>query len=501
MIARLAAVSRFSRSIRVQIAALILVFALPPVLLYSVFRAAEAEKQELLAEAVRENGEIVGRAIAPLLRPLDPLAFDDVQAALARFESDSRSVKVLFGPRDRSGFLYVASVPSIPFDALEDERRRLGELGVLDRLAESCSGNVPLAARVVLAGGGEEVLTSVTPVKADRGCWAIVVAARREAIVGLIDGRAYWRRPETRIAAAVYATMALLVFLIFAAAWSALAHFRRTAAAVETGGRFADGIGVPEFEQIGHAFDDMVARLQRATTLLHQAAEDNAHAFKGPIAVIRQATALLGEDESRRTLGVGAIAASCDRLEGLVHAARRLDAATADLLAGSWTRIDLSALVNAFADDYRTMLGPKSAALALSVAPEVHVRGRDDMIETVLENLVENALSFSPPGSVVRVALAADDADAVLTVADEGPGVEEARLPRIFERYYSSRPEAGPEASSLHFGIGLWIVKHNILTLGGSVVAANRPEGGLSVTVRLPRAGGATTAGDGDCIG
>ena len=487
------ALARFSRSIRVQLVALVLVFVIPPVLLYSVFHSAEQEKQALLLDAVRENGRLIGTAMEPFLKTLQPGDFAKIQGELARFNADARSIKVLFSPAGSASFFYVGSAPPIPFADLELERERLAELGILDRLAGSCSGNLPLGERVTLPNGTGEVLTSVTPVQSPRGCWAVIVAASTETVTRLIDDRPYWTRPEAGMAIAVYATMAMLVFLIFAAVWSALAGFRHTAARVEQGRSFATATGVPELAQVGREFDGMVARLKRATDVLRQAAEDNAHAFKGPIAVIRQAVELVGKrvaESGEGHMGVTAIAASCDRLEGLVRSAQRLDTATADMLETGSSKVDLSALTKAFADDYRLMLGLRQEMLKIDAESGVTVRGRDDLLETILENLVDNAVSFSPPEGHVYVQLQAKDGMAVLKVEDEGPGVDPSRLSRIFERYYSSRPTAEPKDSpaEMHFGIGLWLVRQNAIALGGSVQAENRKSGGLSVVVRIPLA-------------
>ena len=491
--------ARFSRSIKVQMIALVLVFVVPPILLYSVFRTAEQDKRALLLDAVRENGELIGKAIAPTLRRLGPADLAEIQAELARFESATRAVKILFSPVDSGTFFYVASLPQVPFADLEQERQRLADLGILERLSTSCSGNAPLGERVALPRGGGEVLTSVSPVQSARGCWAVVVAENADSVATLIDDRPYWMRAETRLAGVIYITMAVLVFLIFAAVWSALGGFRRAAARVEEGQTFATSTSVPELASVGREFDSMVSRLQRATDVLRQAAEDNAHAFKGPIAVIRQAVELVGKRVTGgdAAMGVGAIVASCDRLEGLVRSAQRLDTATADLLETGWSKVDLSGLVNAFADDYRLMLGVRQEMLRIEAASGVCVQGRDDILETVLENLVDNAVSFSPPHSTVDVRLRADGEDAVLTVQDHGPGVDPSRLDRIFERYYSSRPSHGggetngdlhdDSVAEMHFGIGLWLVRQHVLALGGSVVAENAANGGLRMTVRIPR--------------
>ncbi|MEJ0068003.1 MAG: sensor histidine kinase [Pseudomonadota bacterium] len=121
--------------------------------------------------------------------------------------------------------------------------------------------------------------------------------------------------------------------------------------------------------------------------------------------------------------------------------------------------------------------------------------GRDDLIETVVENLIDNALSFSSPDGEVGVTVAMVDDRAVIAVTDRGPGVPAERLPRIFDRYYSERPfvarpaheDESPFSQDGHFGVGLWLVRRHTEALKGKVVAENRPGGGFIVTVVLPR--------------
>ncbi len=116
--------------------------------------------------------------------------------------------------------------------------------------------------------------------------------------------------------------------------------------------------------------------------------------------------------------------------------------------------------------------------------------GAADALESIFENLLDNALSFSPPGGTVRVSLAATAGTALVIVEDDGPGVPEAALSRIFERYYSDRRAVPRDAASTvvqpaHFGIGLWIARQNARALGGDIIAVNREPHGLSVRVRL----------------
>lgn len=487
---------RFSRSLRVQLLALIAIFLLLPILLYSVFASADRERQELLLEAVQNSGSIVGKALTPFLRDLKPGSFDQLPAELARFEAPRQSIKLLFKPSTiggSAGFFYVASAPEVPTAEMQDERALLARIGVLDKLTESCTGDIPMSEHVSRAGGQGSVLTSVTPVQSPAGCWGVVVALDPGAL-GQSD-RPYWMRAETRIAGIVYGAMAILAFGIFAVVWSNLRRFKSVAGAIEHGISFEKSTNVPELAAIGREFDAMVHRLTRVADIIREAAEDNAHAFKGPIAVIRQAVELVrpAANNSDSETGIAAISASLDRLDGLVQSARRIDSATAELLEMGRARIDLSSLVRAFAADYGTMIGGTGARNYLTVDADdgVMVEGRTDLIETILENLVENALSFSPPGGEVLVRLkvesVGDRRTAVLTVADQGPGVHPDQLEAIFERYYSSRPGAEKTGGAgNHFGIGLWLVKQHAIALNGSVIAEDRPDGGLAVTVRMP---------------
>src|SRR6185503_10285107 len=93
-------IARASRSIRLQLGALILVFLLLPILLYSVFETADRDRQHLLLEAVQTSGAMVGKALQPVLGNMKPGDFDRLQTELARFQADRQSIKLLFKPNN-----------------------------------------------------------------------------------------------------------------------------------------------------------------------------------------------------------------------------------------------------------------------------------------------------------------------------------------------------------------------------------------------------------------
>ena len=108
---------------------------------------------------------------------------------------------------------------------------------------------------------------------------------------------------------------------------------------------------------------------------------------------------------------------------------------------------------------------------------------RPRMLRVVLENLLANAIRYAGPGSTCTVELTNPAEGPVLTVSDDGKGVDAADLPRLFERFYR-----GDQArTSRGTGLGLAIVKHVVTSAGGEVEAASEPGRGLEIRARFPR--------------
>ena len=263
--------------------------------------------------------------------------------------------------------------------------------------------------------------------------------------------------------------------------------------------RFLDRNEIPELAPVAQSYDSMVETLRTAAVDLRRAAEDNAHAFKGPIAAIRQATDHLkgrttpGDERSERV--IAGIESAVERLLGLVNSARRLDEVTATLLDPRREIVDIAGLAGSVVSAHR-LTAPDATVKLVAMVPEpIRVRGTTELLETVLENLVENALSFSPPGSEVKVTVGRERNQAVLMVEDQGPGIPAAMIENVFERYVSSREGAKHGAEDQHFGVGLWIVRRNIEALGGSVRLENKDSGGLIVRVFLPLSDARSSAG------
>jgi two-component system sensor histidine kinase ChvG len=257
---------------------------------------------------------------------------------------------------------------------------------------------------------------------------------------------------------------------------------------------------------LGAEFDRMVDALYRSAAAIRSTAEENAHAFKTPIAVIRQSLEplrrALAEDNPRAQRAIGPVEHSLDRPNGLVAAARRLDEAAADQLAKPRVPVDLGRIIGGLIQiqsavlasrDVTILFASHDLTMSADLVPGLFVLGTEEMIESIVENLIDNAVSFAPPGSEILVHLTRDGSFAHLTVSDQGPGVPAGQIERIFDRYYAGRhAEASNEPAESHFGIGLSIARRNAPAMGGTIEAENRTPHGLAVHLRLPLA----TSGD-----
>lgn len=469
-----------------------------PVILYGQFRNADLEKRALLLQSVRQQGRVISQGLLPLLASTDRNTLPILGRELARFADDITNVKLLFEPADGSGFFYIASWPAVSNAQMEIEREKLREQGVLGRLAGTCDGELTSAFRYQTPSGNDEIVTSMTPLKTGAGCWAVITSFSATALPGASLGQPYWSAPEVRVAAVIYFAMAVLTFTTLWSIRRGLTRFAERARSIRRrahrGGSFSAQNDVPELSDVAEEFDRMVDVLQNSARDIRRAAEDNAHAFKTPIAVIRQSLEPLKRaipnDNHRGHRALGLIESSLDKLDGLVASARKLDETTADLIETPRNDVDLSDLLERLLQAHSDSLARRRLLLKGHIAQNIIVRANEEMVETVIENLLDNAISFSPEGESIGIRLVEREGNAELLIGDAGPGVPPENLPRIFDRYFSHRPEqhGSGEAASIHFGIGLWIARRNVESLGGTITAENRHPNGLLMRVTLPLA-------------
>jgi len=116
----------------------------------------------------------------------------------------------------------------------------------------------------------------------------------------------------------------------------------------------------------------------------------------------------------------------------------------------------------------------------------ITVRLNESRMVQVIDNIIANAVSFSPHNGVVSLHLSADGDHARLEIMDDGVGIPENKLDTIFNRFYSERPT--DETFGQHSGLGLSIARQIVAAHGGTLVASNRPAGGACFHLTLPLA-------------
>ncbi|HTV01672.1 MAG TPA: stimulus-sensing domain-containing protein [Luteitalea sp.] len=237
-----------------------------------------------------------------------------------------------------------------------------------------------------------------------------------------------------------------------------------------------------EMGDLARALEEVTRRLQAHVTLLESFAGDVAHEFRNPLASIRTALDVVQDtaDPLERERFLQMARRDIDRLDRLVVGVRDLARIDSAIEREDLEWVDLTALVSGLLAHRHPTL-----PLASTSAAPIHVRAQPDRLLQVAENLVDNAVSFSPQPESVVVRLRKDGDAAVLTVEDRGPGIPPAHRERVFERFFSYRPGSAT-ARHEHAGLGLAIARAIVEAYGGVITVGDRDGGGAKFEVRLP---------------
>lgn len=304
--------------------------------------------------------------------------------------------------------------------------------------------------------------------------------------VRLNDGQ--WMRfvalPETAAPAlpnAFYFQLALSLIIVVAVVLFAVRQATRPlqtlALAADKLGRDLDSAplaetGPAEMQRAAQAFNQMQSRIKRLIDERARALAAVSHDLRTPLTRLRLRAELVDDETLREQM-----ANDLDAMTAMLDA-------TLDYLRGlqeneALRPIDINALLDSLAADAQ-VVGREVAVAGHAVAP---YRGRLTALRRALQNLIDNAIKY---GRNAAVRIEDDGATLQLIVEDSGPGIDPAELGRITEPYY--RPDTARRSDTGGSGLGLSIVRDIALLHGGELRLANRPEGGLSATLWLPRA-------------
>ncbi|GEP02241.1 stimulus-sensing domain-containing protein [Methylobacterium oxalidis] len=330
---------------------------------------------------------------------------------------------------------------------------------------------------------GETIVSVAVPIqRAGSVRGALMLSTQGDAIDRVIASERFGLLQVFLVAALVMVVLSILL------AGAIAGPVRRLADAAE---KVRMGIKsrqeIPDFtyrtDEIGHlsgALRDMTQALYRRIDAIESFAADVSHELKNPLTSLRSAVETLPlakTDESRGRLMeiIQHDVKRLDRLISDISDASRLDA---ELARAEAKRVDMRKLLTTVVSVANERRRPKDAMIQLDIdAPAAEenpftIIGHDSRLGQVVNNLLDNARSFSPSDAKVRVALRRVRNEVEMICEDEGPGIPEHAIERIFERFYTDRPEQGFGQNS---GLGLSISRQIVQAHRGTIRAENRP--------------------------
>ncbi len=239
-----------------------------------------------------------------------------------------------------------------------------------------------------------------------------------------------------------------------------------------------------EIGHLGKAFEDMRIALE-GKQYVENYVQTLTHEMKSPLAAIQGAAELLMEEmpAERRGQFLANIEGETRRMQQLIEKLLLLTAIENRRELQRAELTSLLSLVRRSAKSFDLFCQARDISIRIEGEEDISARCEAHLMEHAVANLLQNAVEFSPRGGTVKVAVERTADSILLIVADQGPGIPEYGLPRVFERFYSlKRPDTGKKSS----GLGLSLVLETMLLHGGQATLENLPGGGAKASLIFP---------------
>lgn len=269
---------------------------------------------------------------------------------------------------------------------------------------------------------------------------------------------------------------------------------------IQDANRFAEGdfsAALPEYDikeiaELGSALNRMASQLDRLENLRQDFVANVSHELKTPIATVKSYVETLldgaqhNPDDIDRFLKI--VLKQNDRLAAIVDdlltLSRLQSAPSSQLLA--LNRQDACGLLQASSDICQARADAKSIQIRLNCNPPIDITVDESLMTQALVNLLDNAIKYSNENTIITLSAVVEQEQVHLSVSDQGPGIAQEHIPRLFERFY--RVDKSRSRRIGGTGLGLAIVKHIASTHGGQVNVINNGGAGSCFSIVLPKA-------------
>jgi len=243
---------------------------------------------------------------------------------------------------------------------------------------------------------------------------------------------------------------------------------------------------------LSRSLNEMTEDLYKRINVAETFSSDLAHEIRNPLTSLKGASEVLentSDNEKRKKL-IKVISHDIERIERLITDYSQMLKDEASLSRAKMREIDLLNVVDSVVEDFNSDLLNSNKNIIINInksklnGTKLNILGVESKLEQIVANLLDNAVSFSPASSKISIICRIKEKDAQLIFEDEGPGFNEKNIDKVFNRFYSNRPEKFGQ----HSGLGLNIVKNIIELHRGTIVASNLKGNrkGARIEVLLP---------------
>jgi two-component system OmpR family sensor kinase len=244
-----------------------------------------------------------------------------------------------------------------------------------------------------------------------------------------------------------------------------------------------------EIGRLVTTLNDMLDRIERSFESQRRFTADASHELRSPLSRLRAELEVMLRRPRERAEYEETLRSCLDEAERLSQLTdellllARLDAGEARLATDT---VALHTVAEVAIRRMERASGERQGRIAIAPSPPVVARVGREPAALVVQNLLENALKFSPPDSPITISLGAEGDEVLLSVSDRGPGISPDELPRVFERFYRGRRARAEAVPGV--GLGLALSRAVVEAHGGRITVQSPPGGGTTFTVRLPAA-------------
>tara|TARA_B100000427_G_scaffold299520_1_gene281255 strand:- start:900 stop:2432 length:1533 start_codon:yes stop_codon:yes gene_type:complete len=241
---------------------------------------------------------------------------------------------------------------------------------------------------------------------------------------------------------------------------------------------------------LSKSLDEMTKELNKRIATAENYSTDLLHEIRNPLASLKSASEIISETENKeqRNKLIGIVSHDVERIERLITDYSQMLKDEAAISSEKMVKIDLKSIVKSVVDDFNSIYESKRSIeikLKTNGLANYNILGIENRIEQIIANLLENSISFSEDNQKIIVEiLKKENGKLSLIVLDEGIGFNEKDTNKIFNRFYSNRPEKFGE----HSGLGLNIVKNLVELHNGEIIATNNKNRGAKVEITFPEA-------------